>query len=267
MAGLESLALWLLELVNLGITILVIMAIWEIWQFFSFGGTSSGIGGAGSKAWDKLKPYVRGTGAHARRVQKRELNEYILEEREQKLLDSLKGQALNILTDLEAVASSKSIEFSDKERMVTHIEDLGRELTETKKTFRDLSKRTSRATNGMDKMLNYFKKNSIKVPDNVKELEEKVMMLNLETGKEIATVQEVYDKIVDSQAMKAFKDIPDNGSYVIETTSTPFNLKHLYDLIAGFRKQEFLLEDAYKKQSQAKQWFQGIIQETRSLYE
>ena len=55
--------------------------------------------------------------------------------------------------------------------------------------------------------------------------------------------------------------------YKIETKAEPFNLKQLYKLIEGFRKEEFLLEDAYKRQTEAKKEMTGIIQETRSLYE
>ena len=55
--------------------------------------------------------------------------------------------------------------------------------------------------------------------------------------------------------------------YKIETKAEPFNLEHLYQLIEGFEKEEFLLEDAYKKQAEAEKNMLGIIQETRSLYE
>ncbi len=272
--ALETLANQILALVNWGITIIVLMLIWEVIQFFRGGADAEPLlkaGGGMDKFWKGVKARVPGTAMRARRVQKKELNEYILEEKEEKYLDLLKGKALEILSDLEAVASRGYFSQSEKTNIVGKVKEFGEQLNQVTRNFRNLNKRTSRAESGLDNLFDYLKKKDIKVPAEVKDLEEHILVLHRQTGEEIAAVQGVYTKIVNSDAMKKLDSLTPamfaGAAYKIGTGSVPFNLVQLYALIKGFKNQRFLLEDAYKKQAEAKKEMQGIISETRGLYE
>ena len=273
--ALETLANQILALVNWGITILVLMLIWEMYQFVR-GGEEAGpllkAGGGMDNFWKGVKAKIPGTTARARRVHKRELNEYILEEAEEKSLDSLKGSALHILSGLEAVANRKYFTRSEQVGLVQAVQQFGEKLNDTKRYFRNLNRRTSRAENGLDKLFEYYKEKGIEVPKEVKILEENILKLHQQTGQDIAKVEALYAQIVaGSEAMKKLESMTQEmfggAPYKIETKSEPFNLEHLYYLISAFRNETFLLEDAYKKQAEAKQDMQGIIAETRGLYE
>jgi len=267
LGALHPLVQGIAALVDWGIGIVVFMMIMEIVKAFHRSGGTSAVGGglAGAGKW------VAGIGKRkARNVQKKEINEYILEEKEQKDLDELKGEALHILTEFEAVANRGDLSSKEKDNIVKMTTNFGEMLTETKRTFRNLSKRTSRADNGLDKMFDYFKKKGIKVPEEVKALENNILKLHQETAQEIAKVDVIYRQILNSPAMTTFKSMTDDNfgeeNYKVQTGSSPFNLAQLHLLIKGFQDERFLLEDAYKKQTEAKKELTGIIQETRDLY-
>ena len=262
---LEELAQEILSFVDWGRTILMFMLVIEIWRFITFGGTvGSGISNIGQ--WVKGIP-----GRYKRRSHQRLLNDYILEEREEKDFDELKRKALRILTQLEDIASRKAISFTEKSDIVQDIQDFGEELTKTKRVFRDMNKTTARADNGLDQLFAYFKKEGIKVPDEVKALENNILLLHQQTGQELASVEGVYEKIVKSQAMDGLdsleEDVFGDSGFQIIATSKPFNEANLQYLIKGFQNEKFLLEDAYKRQAEAKKEMTGIIAETRGLYE
>ncbi|MDP3698269.1 MAG: hypothetical protein Q8R47_01645 [Nanoarchaeota archaeon] len=249
--------------------LIIFMILIEIWKFFSFGGTASTVGGGIANFGKGILNLPKW---NARRVQKKEINQYIMEEREEKDLDGLKGEALHILTELEAYANRGLLSFKDKTLMVEMITQFGEMLTETKRTFRQLNKITSRADNGLERMFNYFKKKGVPVPEEVRKLELHIRTLHVQTAQEIGKVEDIYQEIIRSEAMETFKSLVEtnftfNGKdYKIETKSDPFNLTHLHELINRFQDERFLLEDAYKREAEAKKEMTGIIQETRNLY-
>ncbi len=272
--ALETLANQILALVNWGITILVLMLIWEIYQFIR-GGAEAGpllkAGGGMDNFWKGVKARIPGTAAQVRRVQKKELNEYILEEREETELDKLKAYALHLVTQMEAIANRSYFTRSEQVNLVQDIRGFGELFNQVKRYFRSLNKRTSREQSGLDKFFQYVKKKGIEVPEEVKALENNILKLHQQTGQDIAGVEELYREILNSKSMKILESMTTEmfggATYKIDTKSEPFKLGHLYELIKGFRKEEFLLEDAYKRQAEAKKEMQGIIAETRGLYE
>ena len=268
----EELAQGILALVDWGRGIIVFLIFMEIFKAFRNAGGTAKVGGFGKEVGKGFQKYLNPKSKRfARRVQKKEINEYILEEKEEKDLDSLKGAALHILTELEAFANKGVFSHKQQTSMVQAILEFGGKLTETKRVFRGLSKRTSRADNGLDNLFNYFKKKGIKVPEEVKALENNILKLHQQTGQEIAGVDGVYQQIINSPAMHILETMkPEmfaDRDYQLATNSEPFSLVHLHALIKGFQNERFLLEDAYKKQAEAKKEMTGIIQETRGLYE
>ncbi|MEK6863375.1 MAG: hypothetical protein AABW53_01630 [Nanoarchaeota archaeon] len=265
---LENLAQQILSLVNWGITIIVLMIVWEIIQLAQKSNVISNFAGGSFNAAVWMKNLPR---RFARRTHKAELNEYIDEEKEEKNLDTLKHGALDVLAELETYGNRRYFVVSEHTKLVRTILGFGENLRAVKRTFTDLSKTTNRADRKLDKMFDYFKKKKIKVPDEVKALENNILLLHQQTARDIAGVEDVYRGILTSDDMKALESLKpemfEGGPYRILTDSVPFNLKQLYKLIEGFRKEEFLLEDAYKRQGEAKKEMTGIIQETRSLYE
>ena len=268
--GLESLALWLLEFVNWGISILAIMLIWEFMRLINMGRKSDPAMAAGGMA-KNLWSHIPGTAGNARRTHKRELNEYIMEKVEEKELDELKASASTILSDFEVLANRKYFTQGQQLNLIRAVQAFGDLLNDNARKFRSLGKATSRSDNSLDKMFNYFKSKGIKVPQEVKALENNIMVLHRDTAKEIQEVQDLYREITDSEPLKKFKAIPkvafDKGPYKVETNSDPFTLAHLYDLVKHFRDEKFLLEEAYKKQAEAEREMLGIIEQTRTLYE
>lgn len=273
---LEALAEAMLGLIDWGRGIIAFLILMEIFKGIKgpsgAAAVASGIGGLGKGIGKGFQTYLNPKSKRfARRAQKREINEWILEEKEEKSLDYLKGEALRILTELEAVANRGVFSQGEHTGLVQAILGFGDRLTETKRLFRNLSKRTSRADNGLNKLFEYLKKEKMQVPEEVKALENNILLLHQQTGQEIAGVDGVYQKIINSDAMHTLESMKQemfvNGGYQLTTDSKPFNLANLHELIKGFQNEKFLLEDAYKKQAEAKKEMTGIIQETRRLYE
>ncbi|MBI2582043.1 hypothetical protein HYV87_02875 [Candidatus Woesearchaeota archaeon] len=268
---LETLAKQILGLVDWGITILALMIVWEFIQLLklSGGGVAGGVWGAGKGLFKAVGSVPRRL---ARRAHKAEINQFITEEKEEEYLDRLKSWAVHIVTELEAVASQRKISQSQKNALVNAIDQFGGKLNEARRYFRDLSRATNRDSRRLEKMFNYFKEKKIAVTDDVKKLEQHIIVLHAETADELAKVEEMYQAIVESENMKWLKSIPPEafgGGWfpLVARSDVAFSLDKLYQLIKVFKQQEFLLEDAYSKQAEAKKEMTGIIQETRPLYE
>jgi len=267
---LEQLAQGILNLVDWVRYVILFLIILEVVKAFHKSGGTSAAGKGLSNIGQKIKDFLPGSASRARNTQKKEINEWISENEEEKNLDKLKGEALHILTEFEAVANRGELTLGDRDTFLEMIDDFGKLLLDTKRTFRQLNRNTSRANTGLDDMLAYFKKKGIAVPDEVKALENNILKLHQETAQEIAKVEEVFRQIINSSAMTTFKNMTDKDfggkTYAVQTGSTPFNLGQLHLLIRKFQDERFLLEDAYKKQAEAKKEMTGIIQETRDLY-
>src|SRR3989344_3751845 len=280
-ASIESLGKGIVVFVNYGITILVIMFIIELARglmlLFGGGKDSSGTG-KGKKTWESIKkgfrnkfPWAATASTKARRAHKAEINEYIMEEKEEKDLDSLKYYIQkDILTELEAVASRGRFDETEKANLVAAIDKFAEKSKDVKNNFNKLGNRTSRTDRRLDNLFAYFKKQGIVVPERVKKLEEHILVLHQQTKDDIAKAEELYQKIIKSPSMKALVSITPaifaRRVYEITNASVPFKSSHLNNLIKGFRDEKFLLEDAYKRQVEAKKDMEGIIAETRDLY-
>ncbi|HLD80009.1 MAG TPA: hypothetical protein VJA18_05615 [Candidatus Nanoarchaeia archaeon] len=263
---LETLAKQILGLVNWGITILGVMIVWEFFQLVKLSG--GGVAGGALNAGKWIRNLPR---RYARRSHKRLLNDYVSENREEKSLDSLKNHVLHLLTELEAVGARGQLSQNQQSELLNWIRSVGEMLNETKRYFRDVTRNTSRAWTGLDKMFDYFKAKGMKIPEAVTVAEKQILDLHEETAQDLTRVQENYAAIVKSKELENLEALkqPDfaGGYYKIRTNSEPFNDGHLTELIKGFQNEKFLLEDAYEKQKQAKMQITGIIQSTRGLYE
>jgi len=274
--ALEILAEGITALIDWAIYVLWFMILLEAYQFIRGGNEAGPLINPGSmdKFWKGVKARVPGTASRARRVQHREVNQYLLQQKEENDLDGLKHGAAEILTDLQAVHSQG--EFANYKSMVAltdKIRQFGNTIRQTKQDFNKLIKRgDARVGNKLNQMFDYFKKKGIQVPQEILEMERQIYKLHQETAQEIASIEGLFREIVTSEAMKALetldlKHFPNSYSpYTIEKNSDPFNESHLLFLKQKFGNEGFLLEDAYKKQIEAKKNMQGIILETRELY-
>ncbi|MEK6900646.1 MAG: hypothetical protein AABX05_05970 [Nanoarchaeota archaeon] len=270
----EALAQGISNFVSWGIFIISVMMVWEIYQLIKGGSQGGGPGSSGeSKVWKAIKervPFIH-TKAKSRRLLKKEINEEIKEEEEERELDNLKDYALQIVEDLEAIGSQgKFANYGQKEKVEEMVTKFGEKIKEAKETFRQLSKRTSRADRGLDNLYKYVQKENIRIPQDVKALENKIILLHQRTGTDIAEVEKLYREIIDSVNMRKLNELKDsmfiNGEFELLPNSQPFDTAHLWNLIKAFKQEEFLLEDAYKYQAEAKKELVGIMSATKELY-
>ena len=101
----------ILEFVWWGLLLIFFMLVWELFHSFQILGVGSALSSGSKGAWKAIKARFPGTALYARRTHKRELNEYILEKTEEVELDSVKGEALRILSDLRLLLIENNSSF------------------------------------------------------------------------------------------------------------------------------------------------------------
>ena len=255
---LEPLANGILGLVDWGITIIVAMFLWECYKFIT-GGSEAGSEVA-NKAWKNAKAYLPGTNAKAKRVTKKEMNEYIMEEKEEQKLDEIKRMVSTVIADLEVFAR-KSVSPPEAAKFLKLVGRLGDKIKDAKKYFRGLNRRTSRAQTGIERLFNYMKDKGVKDAElvrKVKILEETILRLHEQTAREIEKVEAEYTQIINYLEFEQLRAVSSGNPNLI--TSQKFK-----DLRSAFEAMAALLESAYQHQAKAKQEMQGVIALTRNV--
>ncbi len=259
--GLETLANGILGLVNWGITIIVALFLWECYKFIT-GGSEAGSEVA-NKAWKNAKAYLPGTNAKAKRITKKEMNEYIMEEEEEQKLDEIKRIVSTIVADLEVFAR-KSASPPETAKLLKLIGRLGDKIKGAKKYFRGLNRRTSRAQTGIERLFNYMKDKGVKDAELVKKvkvLEETILRLHEQTAREIERVEAEYTRIINYAEMKKLR--AEAEGKVVPGGSA--NTEEVNGLMSAFEHLAGLLESAYQHQAEAKKEMQGVIALTRNV--
>lgn len=259
---LETLANGILGLVNWGITIIVAMFLWECYKFIT-GGSEAGSEVA-NKAWKNAKAYLPGTGARAKRVTKKEMNEYIMEENEEQKLDEIKRTISTIVADMEVIGREGKPVSSSPEvvKFLKMIKRLGDKIKDAKKYFRGLNRRTSRAQTGIERLFNYMKDKGVKDAELVKKvkiLENTILKLHEQTAQEIERVEAEYVSINNLPAITKLQ----SGSKGESTSGITHEEGN--ELRSAFKDLAGLLEYAYQHQTKAKQEMQGVIALTRNV--
>lgn len=257
--ALETLANGILGLVNWGITIIVVMFLWECYKFIT--GGSEGGKEVAAKAGKKIWKHMPGTRARAKRVTKKEMNEYIMEEKEEQKLDEVKNALSTIVADLE-VFVRKPASPPEAQKFLKTVGKLGDKIKDAKKYFRGLNRRTSRAQTGINRLFDYMKDKGVKDDElvrKVKVFEDTILKLHEQTAQEVGKVEAEYASINNLPAMEKLR-LESAGS----SASPPVN-REIDDLLKAFEYMAALLENAYEHQTKAKQQLQGVIALTRGL--
>lgn len=259
MVSLEPLAKLILSLVDWGITIITVMLLWECYKFVA--GGSETIKEVAEEAGKKLWSFVPGTKAKAKRVTKKEMNEYITEADELERINEVKRVALDVVAGLEVL---KKEQFSPRqvENVFKRIKVLGNRIKGAEKGFRGLNRRTSRAQTGIGRLFNYMKKKGLKNAELVQKvgiMEETILKLHQQTADELGKVRAEYGGILDSNAMKVLRE------EVEKRAASPDYAKAAGELADDFKKLAALLQKPYDHQTEAKQKMVTVISLTRSL--
>lgn len=257
--ALETLANGILGLVNWGITIIAIMLLWECYKFIT-NGTEGGKEVA-AKAGKKIWKYMPGTRARAKRVTKKEMNEYIMEEKEEQKLDEVKNAVSTIIADIEVLAK-KPASPPEAQKFLKMAEKAGDKIKDAKKYFRGLNRRTSRAQTGINRLFNYMKDKGVRDDDlvqKVKVFEGNILKLHELTAQEVGKVEAEYASTTDLPAMEKLRLVSKGSSASLPTA------RELDELLKAFENMASILENAYEHQTKAKQQLQGVIALTRGL--
>ncbi len=258
---LETLANGILGLVNWGITVITVMFLWECYKFIT-GGSEAG-SEAANKAWKNAKAYLPGTSARAKRVTKKEMNEYIMEENEEQKLDEIKRMVSTVVADLEVFEKTKALPHEAQKFIKTFVK-LGDKIKDAKKYFRGLNRRTSRAQTGIERLFNYMKDKGVKDAELVKKvkvLEETILKLHEQTAREIERVEAEYARLEAHDEMKKLIAISKGGP----AASITYGRQEMVNLRSAFEEVAVILDSAYQHQAKAKQEMQGVIALTRNV--
>ncbi|MDO8510657.1 MAG: hypothetical protein Q7S55_00670 [Nanoarchaeota archaeon] len=258
---LENLANGILGLVNWGITIIVFMFLWECYKFIT-NGTEGGKEVAG-KVGKKIWKYVPGTTARAKRVTKKEMNEYIMEEREEQKLDEVKNALSTLVADFEVLSPlRKRSTPPEAQKFLKLFGKLEDKIKDAKKYFRGLNRRTSRAQTGINRLFEYMKDKGVKddqLVQKVKVMEDMILKLHQQTAEEVSKVEAEYGSLNDSSIMKELRSFSEGSS------ASPMSPRKHESVMLYLKEMAELLEKAYGHQTKAKQQLQGVIALTRGL--
>jgi len=270
---LDTLARWILLIVDWGRGIIVFLIAVEIFKGFRGSSAERGLASGAKSAWKGLEARVPGTARYAKRAFKQGINQYLMEEKEEKLLDDVKHGAKDLAASLEGVASQG--QFASHKEMVnlrSGVREFGKKISELKRAFSNLSRSTNREYTRINKLIEYCKKKQVQFPQQVRLYEEQILKLHQATGEELAGLEGSFKKMMDTDAMKKleslelkhFNDDANRIPYKIDAKSEPFNASHLLTLIKYFRNDKFILEQAYKNEVEAKKLIQSILAEARN---
>ncbi len=267
--ALETLAEWLLSLVDWGRGVIVFLIIMEIFKGLKGNDTvSEAAGKAGKWAWART-PFTK---ARAKRVTKKEMNEYIMEEKQEKNLDEVRNLARTIVADLEILKEGR-VTSKGAQDTVGKITKLGEEVKGARKYFNGLNRRTTRAQTGINRLLNYMKDRGLKdaeLVEKVRIFENNILKLHQQTAEELGKVEAFYAQIMNYKVMEELEEYakgrePDDSNPKIAPGSAKPSDQSFDTLIKGFKALDAALEDAYARQAKAKQEVVALISLTRNL--
>lgn len=262
----------ILALVDWAQYLIIFMILIEIWKFISFG-REEGFASGAKSVWKGIEARIPGTTAKAKRVYKKEMNEFITEDNQEKRLDVVKEGASYIAADLEAIGHKGQFSsYSEVKKLLKDVSALGDNLKKVKRYFRKLNRRTSRAQSGLDDLFTYLERKGVKDRDvfqKVKAIENSILKNHQEVADEVAKAEAIYGEIMQSEAMKKLEamtsEVFEGGVYKIIANSEPLDSSHVYNLAEEFKQEAFLLKDAYDKEAKAKQEVQGLISYLRGI--
>lgn len=259
--ALEQLSLWLLNLVDWGRGIVVFLIIMELFKAARSNDTvSDAAGKAGKWAWART-PFTK---AKAKRVIKKEMNEYITEAEQEKNLDEVRDLGRIIVADLEILKKGQANSKKTQD-VVKKIKKLGENISAARnyfngsKYFGGLNRKTTRAQTGINNLLEYMKKRGLRdaeMMEKVRFFEDNILKLHQQTAEELGKVEAFYAELMNLKFMEQLE----NGSLVTQPSEEAFDR-----LIKGFRDLDAALEDAYKRQTEARQEVVALISLTRNL--
>ncbi len=270
---LEALAEAMMGLIDWGRGIIVFLIVMELFKASRGTDAAAALGSGAKSVWKGLEARIPGTISKAKRVYKEEINEFITEDNEEKRLDVVREGATYIAADLEAIGSKGELSsYSEVKKLLNNINALGKNLKKVKNYFRKLNRRTSRAQSGLDDLFTYLERKGVKDRDifeKVKAIENSILKQHQEVADEVAKVESLYGKIMQSEAMEKLKSMTsemfESGAYKLLPNSEPLDSTHIYNLAEEFKQEAFLLKDAYEKEAKAKQEVQGLMSYLRGI--
>ena len=256
----DTLSLWLLNLVDWGRGIIVFLIVMEIFKGIKGPAGAAVVGKGIGKGFQKYLNHK--SKRYAKRAMKKEMNELIMEEVEEERLNGIKHTALEVVAILE-VLKKEQIPSQKAKKFPKVVERLGDRIKGAEKYFRGLNRRTIRAQKGLKRLFDYMKKEGAQDADLVQKVqayERTILKLHTETADELVKVEKEYTRILRSNAMDILREEAKGNNVTPES-----HVKAIKDLSDDFNGIEPLLEDAYKRQTGAKQAVVALMAITRNL--
>lgn len=271
---LEELGQNILNLVNYGITVIIILMAIEAWRFFSHGGTAGKVG-AGLTDWDK-SPVLNFIKKRQGRSKTKLLNEYLEEQKETELLNKAVESVNNALAEVKKIQSAGKINKAERDAFLTVVSDVPTKINAAEKEYRRLNRRTWRSERDMKPIIEKMEDAKMDVGD-LQKLEEHILILHKECADEIKVADALYDAEVKPNLDK-LKNLNDTqfaagaGGYlqlpaVIPRARAPASIGKVLDALkVSLAKDEFQLKAAYDKQLEADKEVQGIVSIAKRLW-
>ena len=155
----EGIAVWILQLANWGITILVIMLVIEIWKFFSFG--TKGQEAVSNAPGNLLKTLGVGEEAKKERKTKRDasrvktaaLNDYVEEKKELDLISKALEECNNFATAVVKYGITPKPSKADTDQIRDKLNTFKDSVDAVKSEYDKLNKRTARQERAGGKLI------------------------------------------------------------------------------------------------------------------
>ncbi|PIN87819.1 hypothetical protein COV12_01785 [Candidatus Woesearchaeota archaeon CG10_big_fil_rev_8_21_14_0_10_32_24] len=270
--AMTQLAETILDVIDWGIAIVTILILWELFMTFS---------GKKDTTFDFEKNKLMTWGAfnkEGKRLDRTKMvNEYLAEEKEEKLLEGTVGYVDSVVVTLESWDVNKEIpDHNGLVKLRGQVKNAGSEMHAAERYFRTLKRDTWRNDAKLNHVLDDLEKFNKGDVEEIRALENTIMKLHEETAVEVKKSEAVLQTLLktgDWTALSKLKqtNFTAGGKFKInpaggKSSPTRFNQTHVTNLIKGFKNDAFLLKTAFAKQTAVKKEMQGLLAKTREYY-
>ncbi len=270
MATFETLAQWILNLVNWGVTILVFMLIWEIIQFARGSGERQAAGEPGwfgkAKGWfgqrEKTKKVKRAAGREKTRL----LSEYIEEKEELEKLDDAQKAFDAFKAEVNSAAGAG---ITKRKEFVDRFAELQKAVNEAGKEVSKLKRVTWRQQRRSKQLLDELDKSGAEDAElkKLRAVENDILKKHDELIKHLTTAaQPLADNGAIGKEVAPIKRAKAGSIPLATKIGGKETRQRIADINSALGSVKDLLEKARKAQEEAYKLTEGLIAAFRSLW-
>ncbi len=266
----QSLAGHIGNSLNWGITIIGLIFFFELFGlfFFSSGKAAEPLGPGAKKLLGKAKARIPFKGNRANKV--RQVNLYLADEKEEEKIRDAQRSIIKWIAIIEKIISKGRFDdFNAKDgpsKLREGIKEDAEGVKEVRRYFKTLKRDLWRQNSSIQKIIDDLRDDPSAI-QTIKVHENKILKLSKEVAAEIKKAEDILSALFRSSEWRALMAVKTSDIPIDLRSSTVFNDADLRTIKSELEKDEFELEGAFDKLTEANKEVQALLAATKPLYE